>query len=456
MATTNEGDSDYTPPAPVPRRMLGLPDGDLLTMLPARCFEELTLHVGARRKQPLLITSNPALVRTVLGDDGSLFARSQEVVSAFGPLMGRGLFLVTGEAWRRQRAMLEPAVGHLRVRAMFPHMRAALERFATRAVASAGEPMDLSAEMHGLVLDIICRTIFSAPLTSDEATELRALFDEFQRVAPETNPLALLGRPADRQAADDFQKASTSLRRFIAGRLERRLAGKDRYDADLLQAIIDARDPQSGIGFTREEIIDQVAVFFFAGHDTSAMALTWALFILAQQEKVACAMREEAVTLAPGRCLEADDVRQLAYTRQVMLEVLRLYPSAGFISRTVQHPVNLDGFDLTAGTLVVTSPWIVHRHPLVWERPEVFWPDRFTRERERAIPAGAFIPFGHGPRACTGRALAMAEIPFLLAELTRRLRLQVLNAEAAMPIARLTLKPKVAIRCSFTALSTTA
>jgi cytochrome P450 len=434
--------------------MLGLPDGDLLTMLPARCFEELTLHVGPRRRQPLLITSSPAAIRTVLGDDGGVFARSAELVSAFEPLMGRSLFLVAGETWRRQRAMLDPALGHLRARAMYPHIRAALETFVEQALVSDGQPLDLARAMNALVLDIICRTIFSAPPAPDETAELYALFDEFQRVAPESNPLALLGRVADWQDAEDFRRASAGLRRFIAARLGRRMAGADRIEdgADLLQAIMAARDPQDGTGFTTEQIIDQVALFFFAGHDTSAMALAWALFILSQQPEVARCMRNEAEAVAPGRCVGPDEVPQLALTRQVMLEVLRLYPSAAIISRTVQQPVMVDGFHLTPGTLVVTSPWITHRHPKVWPMPDRFVPERFARERERSILAGAYIPFGHGPRSCTGRALAMAEIPFLLAEILRRLRIEVLNPEEAMPIARLTLKPKVPILCRFTAL----
>jgi cytochrome P450 len=441
----------YTPPAPEPRRMLGVTDADLLTMLPAQLYEKLTLHAAPRRRQPILITSDPALVRQVLGDDGTTFARSPEVVSAFTPLMGPGLFLSSGGEWRRQRAMLDPALGQLRVRAMQSHLRAALEGF----LAGAAGELDLYAAMNALVLDIICRTIFSTPLLAAEQAELHALFDAFQRAAPETNPIALLARPrgAPPPAHDAFDAASQAIRDFLARHVDRRLGGAapDHEGTDLLAAVLAARDA-SGAGFSQREVIDQLALLFFAGHDTTAGALTWALFILAERPELATAMRAEAQAVAPGREVTVDDLPRLPLTRQIGLETLRLYPSAGFISRTVARPLTLGGHDLAEGTLVITSPWIIHRHPLVWERPNEFDPARFSREREREIPPGAFLPFGFGPRSCPGRSLALAEIPFLLAGILRRFRLKAANPAAAMPISRLTLRPREPILCRFVAL----
>jgi cytochrome P450 len=436
----------YTPPAPQPRRMLGLTDADLLTMLPVQCYEKLTLHAAPRRRQPVLITSDPALVRQALGDDGTTFARSPEVVSAFAPLMGQGLFLASGGEWRRQRAMLDGAFGQLRIRALQEHLHGALRPF----VAAATGVADLHAAMNALVLDIICRSIFSTPLPPAEQAELHALFDAFQRAAPETNPIALLAQPrgAPPPAHGDFDATGRDIRGFLARHIDRRLAGAAPAAGapDLLAAILAARDA-SGRGFTRQEVIDQVALLFFAGHDTTANALTWALFILAEQPALAAALRAEAAAVAPARAVTVDDLPRLPLTRQVGLEALRLYPSAGFITRTVTQPATLGAYELTPGTLVVTSPWIIHRHPLVWERPDAFDPTRFSREREGTIPPGAFLPFGFGPRSCPGRGLALAEIPFLLAEINRRFRIKLLAPESAMPISRMTLRPREAIGC---------
>jgi cytochrome P450 len=246
-----------------------------------------------------------------------------------------------------------------------------------------------------------------------------------------------------------LQEATRTLRGLIGELVDRRVAERrsEQAQVDALQAIIDARHPVDRKGFTRDEMIDQVAVLFLAGHETSANSLTWALFILSQQEDTAEMLRREANEAAPGRWLSFPEVQALNWTRQVILEALRLYPPAGFLTRLAARSTTLGDHRIEAGSLIVVSPWIIHRHRLLWKNADRFIPDRFSREQEREIPTGAFVPFGWGPRACTGRALALTEIPFVIAEITRRFRIEVTNVEAVEPVARLTIQPKNDILC---------
>jgi cytochrome P450 len=394
--------------------------------------------------------NDPDLIKVVMVDDASFFPKSNLMIKAFEPLLGNGLLISNGGDWRRQRSMLEGAFNEMRVRSVFKHMRTAVEHFAARAIRSATAEMSLPAEMSALALEVIYRTILSVGLDDRQAAEVYRAFSAYQRLVPEAAPLAFVGHAAtDAGAEATLGEATRTLRGLIGDLVDRRMAERARAQprVDVLQAIIDARHPVERKGFTRDEMIDQVAVLFLAGHETSANALTWALFILSQQEKVAQVLRREANESAPGRWLSFEEVQGLRSTRQVVLEALRLYPPAGFLTRIAARSTTLGDHRIEAGSLIVVSPWIIHRHHLLWRDADRFVPERFSKQNERQILAGAFVPFGWGPRACTGRALALTEIPFVIAEITRRFRIEVTNPGAVEPVARLTIQPKDDVLC---------
>jgi cytochrome P450 len=346
--------------------------------------------------------------------------------------------------------MLDGAFNEMRVRSVFKHMRSAVEHFAERAMLFDMAEISLPAEMSALALEVIYRTILSVGPSDRQAADVYLAFSAYQRLVPEAAPLAFVGPAGMSEAAEaTLQESTRTLRGLIGELVDRRVAEPRRAQAkvDALQAIIDARHPVDRKGFTRDEMIDQVAVLFLAGHETSANSLTWALFILSQQEDVAEMLRREANEAAPSQWLSFEEVQALKWPRQVFLEALRLYPPAGFLTRIAARSTTLGDHRIEAGSLIVVSPWIIHRHQLLWNDADRFMPDRFSKEKERQIPAGAFIPFGWGPRACTGRALALTEIPFVIAEITRRFRIEVTNAEAVEPVARLTIQPKSDILC---------
>jgi cytochrome P450 len=162
---------------------------------------------------------------------------------------------------------------------------------------------------------------------------------------------------------------------------------------------------------------------------------------------LADSVRLEIERVAPGRPLQYEDVGSLALARSVFLEALRLYPPAAFLTRVSQENAVFGPHAIEAGSLVVISPWLVHRHRSLWAAPEHFLPERFSDDRENKIRPGSFIPFGLGPRICPGRSLAMTEGPYLIAEIVRHFNLDVLNASDIMPVGRLTIRPNMPIRC---------
>jgi cytochrome P450 len=445
----NHSEDAYRPPAPVPKRMLSLGDGDLLSMLPELCFQRSFIRLGMR-KRPIVIFSDPAVIKTVLMDESDAFPKSNLMIKAFEPLLGNGLLISNGNNWRRQRAMLEGAFSQMRVRSVFKHIRTAVEHFSDRICASPNEEISLPAAMSALALEVIYRTILSLELGDGEAAEIYRAFSTYQRLVPQATPFALIGRAGmDADDEEVLAQASRTLRARIGDLVERRLHRErsDQAEADVLQAIIEARDPTDGSAFTIDEIIDQVAVLFLAGHETSANSLTWAFFILSQQDKTADELRREADAAAPGRYLAFEEVQSLSLVRQVFSETLRLYPPAGFLTRIAARSLKLGDHQVECGSLIVISPWIIHRHQALWAAADRFIPDRFSKKNERHIQVGAFVPFGWGPRICSGRALALLEVPCFIAEIIRRFRIEVTNVKEVEPAARLTIQPKSDVRC---------
>lgn len=437
----------YRPPAPVPKQMLSLFDGELLSMLPQASYEQniLTLRRG---KRPIIIVNEPGVIKAVLGENAHLFPKSDVMIAALEPLIGEGILISNGELWHKQRAMLEPAFARMRVQAMFPHMAGSLQRFLEKLGSVEGE-IALEAEISALALEIICRSIFSYELSSAVVGEVYRAFSAYQRLVPQAGPLMLFGYVKPNDAHAELRNASQALRLLIAELVEARLSSKAKseHGNDILRSIIDAGNAMDGKGFKTREIVDQVMVFFLAGHETSASALTWALFIISQQPHLTALIRREVDSVAPDRPLIYEDIGALSFTRTVFLETLRLYPPAAFLTRVASQKSILGEHVVEAGSLVVISPWLVHRHRSFWVAPDCFVPERFSQQREQEIRSGSFIPFGLGPRACPGRAVSMIEGPYLIAEIVRHFNLDVLNPAAIMPVGRLTIRPNVEIRC---------
>jgi cytochrome P450 len=449
-----EGSSALCPPsadlyrAPAPRRgpAPSPSDGDLLRLLPPSLFrrDQVKLPFGDRE---ICLINEPAGIRQVLITEAHDFPKSDLMIAALQPLLRDGILISNGPVWQRQRAMLEPAFQQMRVRRQFPAMAAAVADLVARLEARGpGAEINLDAEISLFALDVIFRTIFSRPIDAGEAREVFEAFSAYQHGMLQFEAVAALffaRSPASILSEAQLSATSDRIRNVI----EQRVASSKPDSDDMLQALLASRDPATGEGFSRNELIDQIIVLFLAGHETSASALVWCLFLLSQQPELVDRIRHEADALAPGRPLVQEELVKLFSLRNVFRETLRLYPPSAFITRVAKRDATISGLEVKAGNFVVVSPWLIHRHQKYWEQPEYFDPGRFSDERERNIVPGTYLPFGLGPRVCTGRSLAMIEGPLLVAELIRKFNIVPVEAELVTPSYRLLVQPKLPIRC---------
>jgi cytochrome P450 len=443
-------DKPYMPPRPKPMgplaslvRTLAQGDGDLIGLMPATAYQDAMGPLGYSRRS-IIIVNDPALTKPILADAGDIFPKNDLMVGALAPLVGNSMFVSSGQTWRRQRAMIDPAFSQLRLAKAFGSMSAAVDDFELRldGLAGRGEALSLDLAMGQLTADIICRTVFSASLANETARDVFESFAFFERTVAHVEVMRLIfGKPFDAiPQRPDVLAACARIRHHISDLLDRHLAEGAQFD-DIAARVIEARDLQSDQPFSREELIDQLGVFFLAGHETTASGLTWAVFIAATQPHIAARIAEEANTVSGGGPLSFEHVKQLNFTRSVFKETLRLYPPITFIPRVANEATMIGTKKIKRGTMVMIAPWAIHRHRKLWQNPDVFDPDRFSPAREKDIVAGSYLPFGSGPRVCVGAAFATTEATLILARLMRRFRFEVKDPEKVRPIARLTTRP---------------
>jgi len=440
----------YTPPRPAPMgplasliRVIRQGDGDLLSLMPADAYLLPMGPLGYSRRS-IQIVNDPALTKPILADPEDIFPKNDLMVGALTPLVGDSMFVSSGSLWRQQRRMIDPAFSHIRLAKAFPSMVGALDDFEARlqAAAKSGQEMSLDLAMGQLTADIICRTVFSASLANDTARDVFESFAFFERSVAHVELVRLIfGKPFDDipQRADVLE-ACARIRGHIGRLLDSHLEAGAQFD-DIAAAVIAARDLETDTRFIREELIDQLGVFFLAGHETTASALTWAFFIAAMQPAVADKVHAEAMAVAGSGPIEFDHVKRLTYARNVFKEALRLYPPITFIPRVAARSTTIGTKHIKRGTMVMIAPWAVHRHQALWPNPDVFDPDRFLPEREHEIVSGSYIPFGAGPRVCVGAAFATTEATLILARILRTYRIDVQQPELVRPVARLTTRP---------------
>ena len=439
-----------TPPKPTPRpdrvsllHYLRLFRADILSAQPARLYRAWM----AEFKTPFFrsyMCNDPALVNRVLIERPDDFPKSNRIREGLNPLLGNSVFVTNGEVWKRQRRIIDPAFEGGRLRDTFPAMLAAGQA----AVARMPEGVvEVEEEMSHAAADVIFRTLFSIPIENEVAGAVFAEFRTYQRTQPLLNIAAFLPLP---RWFPRFHKGATKRSAAVIRGLIAQLTA-DRATAiaagtapdDLATKIMVTADPVTGERFETAEMVDQVAIFFLAGHETSASALAWALLMLALYPEVQERVAAEAASM--GDAPEFSAVTKLRYTRDVFREVLRLYPPVPMLVRENTCPEDFRGRKVAPGAQVVLSPWHLHRHERIWERPDEFDPDRWKTEANRACARDAYMPFSAGPRVCTGAGFAMVEGVLLLGMLARALRFEPVG-EPPVPVAHLTVRARDGIR----------
>lgn len=436
-----------TPPKPPTRpdrvsllQYLRLFRADILSAQPARLYRAWM----AEFRTPFFrsyMCNDPALVNRVLVERPDDFPKSNRIREGLNPLLGNSVFVTNGEVWKRQRRIIDPAFEGGRLRDTLPAMWAAGQAAVARM--PLGE-VEVEEEMSHAAADVIFRTLFSIPIEHEIAAQVFAEFRTYQRTQPILNLAAFVPLPRwfPRFHRGATKRSAAIIRSLITRLTEARaveIAAGTAPD-DLATKIMVTADPLTGEKFATEEMVDQVAIFFLAGHETSASALAWALLMLAMYPEVQDRLATEAQSL--GETPDFSAISKLRYTRDVFREVLRLYPPVPMMVRENTCPEDMRDRNVAPGAQIVLSPWHLHRHERIWDRPDEFDPSRWQTEENRACARDAYMPFSAGPRVCTGAGFAMVEGVLLLAMLARAFRFELGTGDLPVPVAHLTVRAK--------------
>jgi cytochrome P450 len=389
--------------------------------------------------QSIYLISHPDYVRDVLVTHNARFKKGRALQRA-KRLLGEGLLTSEGDFWRRQRRLAQPAFHRERIAAYARVMVEYAEQ--TSASWHDGRALDISSEMMRLTLAVVGKTLFDAEVESDAdevgaaLTEVMNLFDYL--MLPFSELLEKLPLPPQRRFLRARAKLDSVIYRIIE---ERRREGRDR--GDLLSTLLHAVDEEGDrTGMTDEQLRDEVMTLFLAGHETTANALTWAFYLLAQNPEAESRLHEELdAVLEGGRPPNAEDYAALRYTEMVVSETMRLYPPAWAVGRLALEDHEVGGFAIPRGSLVLLSQYVTHRDPRFFPDPERFDPERWTPEARSARPQFSYFPFGGGPRRCIGEGFAWTEAVLILATLARRWRLRLIPGRTVEAQARITLRP---------------
>ena len=353
-------------------------------------------------------------------------------------VLGQGLLTSEGDLHKRQRRLAQPAFHRERIQRYGEQM---VERaLITREEWRDGATLDLHHEMMKLTLAVVAKTLFDANV-DDEADEIGGALTELVEMFPLLmNPLSPLLLRLPLRRVRRFEAALARLDKTIYSMIEQRRRGSvDR--GDLLSTLLLATDPEGdGGGMSDRQLRDEAMTIFLAGHETTANALAWTWYLLAQHPAVEEQLRRELSEVLGGRPPSPADYPRLQYTEMVLAESMRLFPPAWAVSRYSIEDVTIGRWHVPKGSIVLTSPWVTHRHPDLWPDPERFDPLRFTPEAKAARPKLAYFPFGAGPRICIGEGFAWMEGVLLLAALAQRWRFEVISEPE--PQALITLRPK--------------
>ena len=441
----------YRPPAPYPKkplpsmlRMIAEGDRNLLSLVPEVAYRAQVSELGWSRRGILLVNA-PELAGSILANTAGIFPKNDLMVGALEGLVGNSMFVSDGAAWRRQRQMIDPAFSAMRITRAFDSIAAGVDAYerVLDGHADSGALFSLDAAMSHLTADIICRTIFSRSLAESPAREVFHDFAIFERsVANVELGRLIFGKPFARVVQPPVvQAACARIRGHIGDFLAPRLAAGAEPIDDIVGAVIAARDAETGEPFSREELIDQIGVFFLAGHETTASVLTWVFFILSQQPATVARMREEVARVSGGGEITLEHTKKMVFVRNVFRETMRLYPPITFLPRVAAADTEIGGHKVRRGAMIMIAPWTIHRNAALWRDADRFDPDRWSAEREGEVVPGAYMPFGLGPRICVGAAFATIESTLILARLVRRYDFSALSPATVRPASRLTTRP---------------
>ncbi len=416
---------------------------------PLKLMQRIAREYGDIVRLPVLLQSrillnHPDWIEQALVIQQAKFHKSDFTKRAVERMLGQGLLISEGDFWRRQRRLAQPAFHRTRI-----------NEYASTMVGIAeahvrgwhdGEVRDVAHEMTALTLDIAVRTLFGTTLPG-EAEQIGNALTFLMRYS--------LGRlrapfriprdwptPKNRRAQREYDFLDSLVYRIIS---ERQAKGNSAQHNDLLAMLMGAMD-EDGTQMTPKQLRDETMTLFLAGHETTAQTLSWTWYMLGENPAVEARLQEELRSVLGGKLPEGADLMRLPYLHAVVSEILRMYPPAYIVARTSVERCQIGGYDFAAGTTFLMSQWVMHRDPRYYDEPEAFRPERWLDGLADRLPAGAYFPFGDGPRRCIGQGFAMLEASLVIATLAQRFRFSLVPGHMVVPEPLVTLRPRNGIR----------
>ncbi|AWN40765.1 cytochrome P450 [Methylobacterium durans] len=403
-----------------------------------RYGDVVSLHFGPK---PALLLNDPAEIEPVLVGRHRAYPKPDFFWRQVTAVFGNGLLISQGSFWQRQRRLAAPAFAGPKLASYADTMVRLTEQMLDGW--RTGEERDLHTDMMALTLKIAAETLFGAASAEDMTCMDAALADLRGEIASRFVRPFLIPDAVPLPGHLRYKRAL----RCVEGVVERIIREKRFFQDgdDLLTALMNARD-ETGEPMSDRQLRDEVVTFLLAGHETTALALTWTMYLLGRHPEADAAVAAEASAVLGDSTATDDDVARLRLAERTVMEGMRLYPPAWVIGREAGADCEIKGYRVRAGTPLYVSPWVLHRDPRFYDEPEAFRPARWKDDPVRRLPRFAYLPFGGGPRICIAHRFAMMEAVLILASIVRRFRLEPCSKQPIAPLASITLSPLGSVR----------
>ena len=383
---------------------------------------------------------DPTAIREILLDRLDDYPKSLVTKNLLKPAIGDSLFIAEGAHWRWQRRAAAPAFSHRNMLNLAPIMTTAAERSCARIAQAGPRAIDFLGEMVTTTFDVISDVTFSGDDTFNR-NAVHGAIDDYIAEAGKISLFDILGFPdwVPRPGRITSGKALREMKQVADRAIDDRSRRGNTGTPDLLDLLLQGEDPKTKRRMNTAELRDNLLTFIVAGHETTALTLSWSLYLMGFDQTAQEKARAEAQSVLQGRAATGSDVENLPYIRQIIDEALRLYPPAGIISRTARKPDTLGGREIRTGDTVMIPIYALGRNKLLWDDPDAFRPERFDDRKN--IDRYAYLPFGDGPRICIGASFALQEAVIILATLLSRFRFTPVPGKDPEPVMILTLRP---------------
>jgi cytochrome P450 len=388
------------------------------------------------------LLTNPGYIELVLKDRETFIkSRGFRVLKT---LLGEGLLTAEGESWFWQRRLAQPVFQQKRIEQYGTIMVEYTDRMLQ--TWQDGESHDIHVDMMRLTLQIVMKCIFNADVDSGEATVVSNALDVAMHWFESKRRQNFLvwewfPRPENIHYRQAIAKMDDAIYNLISAR-----RSQTEESTDLLSMLMAARDEETGQQMDDKLLRDEVATLMLAGHETTSNALSWTWMLLSQHPEVRQKLQTELQQVLAGRLPKLEDMRHLTYTNQIIKESMRLYPPVAIFGREAVRDCTIGDYEVSQGTIITISQWVMHRYPKYFDNPEAFEPERWTEEFEKQLPRGVYIPFGDGPRVCIGKGFAQMEAVLLLATIAQRFEIDLEPGFSIVPQPSITLRPEYGIK----------